>query len=121
MVMRAKENLVGAWAVLIGVILAVILGLFQSKATVGYLNWIHIVLVFMGLIVGIMITGSREINTFLIAAIALVIAGYIGKEALISVGTVGLMIRNVLDSLLIMFIPATIIVAIKSVFSISSV
>ena len=51
---------------------------------------------------------------------SLVIVSYMGRSSLALVGSVGIFIVNILDALLTLFIPATIIVALKTVFSIAS-
>ncbi len=107
---KNKGNLIGAWAFLIGVILAVIIGLLGVTS-----NIILGILVILGLVVGLMNVGAKDVNTFLLAAVVLVIVSYMGSEAL----EVITWVKNILSSLLIMFVPATVIVALKSVFSIA--
>ena len=64
MAIRAKENLVGAWAFLIGVILAISVGILSF----GELNpFIFGVIVVLGLVVGffINVSDSKDASTFL--------------------------------------------------------
>ncbi|MFA5019521.1 MAG: hypothetical protein WC533_00300 [Candidatus Pacearchaeota archaeon] len=121
--MKSKENLFGAWAVFTGVIIAVILGIFQKTVLVSHKEWLFILLVFIGIIIGLVSirADSKEASTFLIAIISLVIVSSMGQERLILIGDIGLLIVTILNSLLTMFIPATIIVALKTVFSVSRV
>ena len=121
--MKSKENLMGAWAVLGGVIIAVIFGILQLKVLVSWNGWIYGILAVIGAFIGIMSVSndSRESTTFLLATISLVIVSSMGQERLILVGEIGRLIVTILNSLLTMFIPATIIVALKSVFSIASI
>jgi hypothetical protein len=109
---KVKGNLIGAWAFLIGVILAVVLGLLGQDVVTGI--W-AIILVVLGLIVGLLNIGSTESKNFLFAGTALVIVGALGGQTLMGVSYLG----NVLQALVILFVPATIVVALKSVFAIA--
>ena len=101
---------VGRWAFLVGVVIAVILGAF------GIINatWIT-VLVIIGLIVGLLNVASAESEAFLFAGLALIIASALGQ---VSVSAVPIFLR-ILQGLLIIFVPATIIVALKHIFTIA--
>lgn len=129
MVIIAKENRIGAWAFLIGVILAIIIGLsatlFSIPSLTAYSKQIYAILVVLGLIVGWFTNVDRkESQTFLIAGAVLVIVSRFGMESatasLIGIG-VGDAVRSVFGALLALFAPATIIVALKTVFSITKV
>lgn len=119
--MKSKENLIGAWAFLFGIIVAIALGIFQ--ATISPTNgWVYLLLAILGIIVGLATSrdDSRDSVTFLLATISLVIVSYMGQATLALVGHIGNIIGIVLNALLIMFIPATIIVALKTVFSVAT-
>jgi len=105
----------GAWAFLIGVILAVIFGFFSSSG-----SWLVWVLVIVGVIVGLLNITDKEAKPFLIAGVALVVVSFLGGSVLSPVQVGGIsFLQNILGNLLILFVPATIIVALKSVFSIA--
>ncbi|MBI2004453.1 hypothetical protein HYS72_03250 [Candidatus Pacearchaeota archaeon] len=103
-------DVVGKWAFLIGVILAVVLGLFDP--VLG--NW-AIVLVIIGLIVGLLNVTDKEVAPFLMSGAVLIIASALGGSLMSDMPYVG----AVLDALLAVFVPATVIVAIKNVFSLA--
>ena len=103
-------DVVGKWAFLIGVILAVVLGLFDP--VMG--NW-AIVLVVIGLIVGLLNVTDNEVTPFLMSGAVLIIASALGGSLMSDMPYVG----AVLDALLAVFVPATVIVAIKNVFSLA--
>ena len=103
-------DLVGKWAFLIGVILAVVLGLFDP--VMG--NW-AIVLVVIGLIVGLLNVTDKEVTPFLMSGAVLIIASALGGSLMSDMPFVG----AILDALLAVFVPATVIVAIKNVFSLA--
>jgi hypothetical protein len=123
MAIRSKENLFGAWAFLVGVVLAVGVGILSF----GELSPIILgVLVIIGLIVGFVNVSAKDVNTFLMAALSLVIVSFAGlqgldliKDAEIIGIALGTFVSSTLGALLVLLVPATIVVAIKSLFSIS--
>src|SRR3989338_7141221 len=119
MPLRARENLFGAWAFLIGTVLAFILGIFFrndiSPVMLG-------ILALMGIIIGVFVS-ERAVQTFLLAAVSLVIVSYAGVSGLVLTAAfagidIGRLILSVLGALLVLFVPATIIVALKTMFSV---
>jgi hypothetical protein len=120
---RSRENLLGAYAFLVGVVLAVMLGLFnKSLEQAGSL--FYSALIIIGLFVGIMNVSDKNSSTFLLASLAIVIVGALGNEPLKYVSLNNYLVnslRNILGSLLVLFVPATIIVALKTVFSMAKV
>jgi len=120
---KSKENLVGAYAFLIGVVLAVIIGLFQDQLAVAGTIF-YLLLVLIGLLVGFLNVGDKDSNTFLLASLALVLVAYAGKDTLQFISNLSPILKylgDVLTALLILFIPATVIVALKTVFAIAKV
>ena len=131
MTLKSKENSLGAWAFLIGVILAVIIGIsagsiFSLQKIISYSPQIYAILVMLGLFVGfsINVSGRSDSQTFLIAGAILVIVSKFGMESvtgsLIGIG-IGDTVSSTFAALLALFVPATIIVALKTVFSIAKV
>ncbi len=129
MVIKSKENSFGAWTFLIGVILAVLAGLstifIPLSALTKYSSLIYLVLVILGLIVGISInTTGRDSQTFLIAGTIIVIVSKFGMESVIS-SLIGIGAGDTASStfaaLSALFVPATIVVALKTVFGIAKV
>ncbi len=124
----SRENKIGAWAFLFGVILAIIIGLSTTllpiPALTFYSKQIYAVLVLLGILVGFTNVTGRDSQTFLIAGTALVIVSKFGMDgvtgSLIGIG-VGDAVSSVFGALLALFAPATIIVALKTVFSIARV
>ena len=128
MVLKSKENSVGAWAFLIGVILAIVIGLSTTLVSIPVLTsfspQVYAILVLLGLFVGFMNVAGKDSQTFLLAGTVLVIVSKFGMEgvsgSLIGIG-VGDAVSSVFGALLALFAPATIIVALKTVFSIAKV
>ncbi len=120
MAIRARENLIGAWAFVIGIILAIAVGFFVSGSISPL---ILLILSVLGVLVGFFVA-EKDVQTFLLAAVSLVIVSYMGISGLV-IGAaingfdIGHIISSVLQTLLALFVPATIVVVIKTVFSIS--
>ncbi len=122
MPIRSKENLLGAWAFLIGVVLALAVGILG--ASLGNINAALLaVLAVLGLVVGFINVAPNDVNKFLMAAVSLVIVSFAGVQGIKGVELIGIQLGKIVSStlgaLLAMLVPATIVVAIKSLFSIS--
>jgi hypothetical protein len=104
-----KDNLLGSWAFLIGVVLALIF------AFVTMTEGIMLTLFVLGLLIGLLNITAKQVQPFLLAAVALVIVSSLGSGALVQIGWV----LNMLNNMLLLFVPATIIVALKSVFELA--
>jgi len=127
MVIKSKENSVGAWAFLVGVILAIIIGsttLISIPAVTKYSAQIYAILSILGIVVGFMNVTGKDSQTFLMAGAVLVIVSRFGMDSvtgsLIGIG-VGNTVSSIFAALLVLFVPATIVVALKTVFSIAKV
>jgi hypothetical protein len=105
---KSIGDVVGRWAFLIGVILAVLIGILG----LGISAW---VLVLIGIIVGLLNVADREVMPFLLSGLTLVLVGRFGGDALASIP----MLKDVLDALMVIFVPATVIVAVKNVWGIA--
>ena len=97
----------GSWAFLIGIVLAVIFGFIGSLS-----NTIIITLFAIGIIVGLLNVTDKEVTPFLMAGAVLVIVSSLGSQYMGSVEW----IKNILGASMIIFVPATVVVAVKSVF-----
>lgn len=125
---KSKENSIGAKGFLFGVILAVIIGISASlfpEFSVKYSKFIYLILVSLGMVVGFAInTNERDSQTFLISSAILVIVSKFGMESVISsflgIGA-EVTAATTFAALLTLFVPATIIVAIKAVLKLTRV
>ncbi|MCX6742361.1 MAG: hypothetical protein NTX24_04295 [Candidatus Pacearchaeota archaeon] len=109
--MAKAGNMIGAWAFLIGVILAIIFAFFGAGI---WLSWLFLVI---GLVVGLLNIADAETQPFLIAGVILVIVGSFGGNVFTSAALGVSFVSQFLNNLLMLFVPATIVVALKSVFS----
>lgn len=120
---RARENTVGAWAFLVGLVLAVVIGIASTFTTFTTDPFLYGILAILGLIMGYFVS-EKDVRTFLIATVSVVLVSFAGMQgqilnaAMLGVGF-NKLFGAILGSLLILFIPATIIVALKTVFSLA--
>mgnify|MGYP007030127727 CR=1 FL=1 len=105
-----KGNIIGSWAFLIGVILAIVVGGLGFSDPI----WAY-VLVLIGIVVGFFNINDEEVSPFLMSGAVLIIASAFGMGVM---GTIPLL-GGILSSMLTIFVPATIIVAIKNVFTLA--
>ena len=125
MPIKSRENLIGAWAFLLGVILAILVGIlagFLGKTNIS--PAVLAFLVLLGLVVGYFVS-EKNVQTFLIASVSLVLVSFAGIQGLVlSAAVLGIdidrFITSVLGALLFLFIPSTIVVALKTVFSLAT-
>ena len=128
MVFKSRENSIGAWFFLIGVVLAILIGVTTSLIPIPQLTkysaQIYGILVILGIIVGAMNVTGKDSQRFMIAGAVLVIVSKFGMESvtgsLIGIG-IGDAVVSTFGALLALFVPATIIVALKMVFSMANV
>ncbi len=104
-----KDNLLGSWAFLVGVVLALIF------AFVTMSDGIALTLFILGILIGLLNITSKQVQPFLLAAVALVIVSSLGQGALVRIDWV----LNMLNNMLLLFVPATVVVALKSVFGLA--
>jgi hypothetical protein len=120
MPIKYRENVIGAWAFLIGIVLSVLVGIIgRNRANPIFLG----ILALLGLIVGIFVA-EKEVQTFLLASVSLVIVSFAGIQGLVLDAAIrglqiGKFVSSILGTLLVLFVPATIVVALKTVFSLA--
>lgn len=102
--------MVGGIAFLAGIVIAVL-----SVFLTGFGNYLLVALVILGVLIGILNIADQEATPFLMSGAVLIIASSFGKDVLGSVVILG----DVLNALLVLFVPATIVVAIRNVFSLA--
>ena len=120
MPIRSRESVLGARVFLLGIIIALAVGLFTGTRTSP---WILAILAFLGIIVGFFVAEKDSI-TFLLASVSLVVVSFAGIQGLVLDAAIrgvnlGYIITSILGALLVLFVPATIVVAIKTVFAIA--
>ena len=102
---------IGEWAFLIGVVIALILGLFIGEATGTYAT----ILVGLGVIVGLINIAEKETMPYLVAAIALLVAGSAGLGTLPFANLINL--SAMLQNIVLFVAPAAVIVSLKTIIT----
>jgi len=127
--MKSRENSVGAWAFFIGVVIAIIIGistiLLPLEVVRRYSNFIYLALVVLGIVVGASINViGKDSQAFLVTSTIIVIVSKFGMDSVTSslIGIdAGFTASSIFASLLALFVPATIVVALKTVFGMARV
>ena len=112
------EKKIGHYAFLIGVLLAVLLGLASSQLGTA-VAWITSLMVALGLIVGFLNVTGKETKEFLMVAVILVIVAALGNAAqnLGTVQYIGMYLSGIFSQIMAFVIPATIVVALKDIWA----
>ena len=116
--MAKKTSLLslGSWAFLIGAILALVMGVLVGLGMLQNLSSSQIlvlmyVLVGLGVVIGLLNISEKESQAFLMSGVSLVIVSALGASSFSFIPIA----QATLSYLLMIFVPATVIVAIKSV------
>ena len=113
----------GEYAFLVGVAVAVLAGVaWWAKALdVTAAGWVSTLLVVLGIVVGVLNIKDKESQPFLVAAIALVVAGTASFAALnTAVPNLGAFLDAVVRNLAVLVAPAAVITAVKATWSLAS-
>jgi cytochrome c biogenesis protein ResB len=106
---------IGVWAFILGVVIAILAGFIGPLATPT--------LVVIGVIIGLLNVTDKETSAFLMAAVSIMIAAYTAGSAiegsLNTLGAVGMYLAQLLVNINVLVFPATIVVALKAVYSIA--
>ena len=110
---------IGSWAFILGVVVAILAALLVwVQAAVPGMEYVPLVLVVLGLAVGFLNVNDKEVNEFLLAAIALIVVA-IPAGSLLTIPYVGEIIMKILQYIAVFVAPAVLIVSIKAVYRLS--
>ncbi len=102
--------LIGFWAFIIGLIIAVVGGIVLPQNAI-----LIVVLIILGIIIGFLNITAKEIMLFLVATIALVVVGNV--FAPLTVLDIGKVLGNMLSYVATLMAPAAIIAAVKALWA----
>ena len=109
----AKQKKIGEWAFILVVLIAIIAGIGQGVGVfAGYGDWISVILIILGLIIGFMNITEKETTSFLIATMALLLVGTAGLE---KIEIIKNYIAPILLNIATAVAPAALIVALKAI------
>ncbi len=109
---------IGGYAFIAGILIALGLGIAAAVTTlsINIVTWLVAVLVILGLIVGFVNIGKKEMRDFLIAVIAI---GVIGSANLGVIPYVGDVLAKIVAYIAVFVAPAALIVAIKEILNLA--
>lgn len=117
------EKKIGEYSFIIGVVLAVILGLATGNSAVrmalaGTEVWLTSVLVVLGLIVGFLNVTGKDTKDFLMIATILVVVSFAGgsMQELAGVALLGPYLAGVFSQIMAFVVPATVVVGLKEIY-----
>jgi len=116
----------GEYAFILCVIIAILAGLVVGAGLVGTSGaWVALILVILGVVVGLTTVTEKEITPFLIAVIALVVAGAgnifsVGLAGVAGLDVLGRIIDSILSHVAIFVAPAAIILSLKAIYALAS-
>ena len=108
---------VGGWAFILGVVIAIVAGLASGALDAATAGYVTLALVVLGLIVGFLNIGDKEVNDFLIAAITVVL---LGTANLGVIPAIGLFLASMVLNVAAFVAPAALVVALKAVYNLAS-
>ena len=108
----------GEWAFIIGVLIAIVIGLFSGSLEANVQGWLVLLLVVLGLIVGLLNVTATESTPFLIAAAALMLTGLSG-DTLSNIPKIGSYLSGIVVQIAVFVTPAAIVVALKAIQSLA--
>ena len=115
MLISGKEkimNKLGKYAVVVGVVVAIIGGFVAA-------TWVVTALTVLGVVVGLLNVNTKEIKDFLIGSVSLVVISSMGANGMTQIPEVGPILMRIYISLLLFISPAAIIVALKAIYEIA--
>lgn len=117
--MAKQENMwpmIGAWAYIIGLIIAILGGAFAPGNTTAAL-----VLGIIGIIVGLLNIVDKEVTLFLVASITFIVAASSLEGVVTGLlgASVGGAIASILSYIVVMVAPGAAIVALKAIYQVS--
>jgi len=101
-----KIATIGKWAFIVGLVLAIVAGIFFQ------VEWVVWVLAILGVIVGFLNVSTEDTHGFLLAAIALTLSA----AALNTIPLLGTVLKNILGFVASFVAGAMVVVALKSLF-----
>ena len=114
----SKENLelhrVAHYTFFVGLLVAIVTGLFRNLLEPQVLVT---TLVILGLVVGLFNLTAKETTPFLVACVALMLAGIVNLGL---IPGVGLYLRSILSNIVVFVVPGAIIVGMKAIWKLAS-
>jgi hypothetical protein len=114
----AKKSF-GAKAFAVGIVLALILGVFSNFLAANVNTLVMSVLILLGLIVGFFNITEKETGNYLMAAVSLFLITTLGKTAILDIQIIGSYLAATLVAIMAFVMPAVIVVATRAIYRLS--
>jgi len=111
---KIEVHRVAHYTFFVGLLIAIIAGLFRSLIAPQVLIT---TLVLLGLVVGLFNLTAKETMPFLVASIALMLAGIVNLSL---IPVIGLYLRSILSNIVVFVVPGAIIVGLKTIWQLAS-
>jgi hypothetical protein len=111
---RVELHRLAHYSFFAGLIIAILAGLFRDVVD---LRILVTTLVFLGLLVGLFNLTVKETMPFLVATVALMLAGIVNLSL---IPYVGIYIRSILNNIVVFVVPGAIIVGMKTIWKLAS-
>ena len=115
------EKQIGKYSFIIGVIIAVVLGLAAPRLG-PTAAWLWSLLIVLGLVVGFLNVSGKETKEFLWVTVALVVVAFAGGAQIDkwqNVQLIGEYLSGIFNSILAFVIPASVVVGLKEVWELA--
>lgn len=113
----------GRWAFILGVIIALVLGILSTKMTPIQYTWLVGVLVVLGVLIGFLNITGKETMDFLTISVMLVVAVSLGGQALKAgldaLGAFGGYLSGIFYAVMLLLIPSILIVSLKAIWNLA--
>ncbi len=108
----------GVWCFLAGLVIVVIAAFLWPNTDKGWVIWL---LGLLGIVVGLLNITGKEVMTYLVATVTLIVAagGFINLVDKFGMTTVETFLRALLNYIIAFVAPGAVIVAVKSIYSIN--
>ena len=123
MVKKERMSLTfGGWAFIAGTVLAVILGVAATMGAGWSTNeWLLLLMVVIGLVIGFANVTTKEVIAFLIAAVALIITSMAGLTTIDTlIPYLGTFLQRTISYIVVFVAPAALVVSLKAVWALAS-
>jgi len=112
-------NQVGKWAFIIGALLAVLLGILEGVGqALGANAWLVLLLLVLGLVIGFVNISAKEVQPFLVAAIAVLAAATAANLVVANTlfAPLGTILAAVVKDVVLVVAPAALVVSLRAVY-----
>ncbi|HIH10907.1 TPA: hypothetical protein HA241_01850 [Candidatus Woesearchaeota archaeon] len=111
---RVELHRLAHYAFFVGLLVAILAGFFRNVVSAEFLI---AALVLLGFVVGLFNLTAKETVPFLVASIALMLAGIVNLGL---IPVVGEYLRSILVNIVVFVVPAAVIVALKTIWKLAS-